>query len=275
MSNTKYRSMFHTIPVNGYHSTTVFFITQVLLLLQYLEKTCAAKTISERHTTTASFYIGGDDIEDYDRSIQDLHINYDWHDDGFLPKPAAYKTTCATDTSNGDDGASTSILHECCYKPHKSSVQPSSRYEKNASTKDWVRGDRLVSLSLEDYEYAVDSSSHPNEKHNETVLSCDQEDTTESLFFDLSPAVLANEEESLLDIMIPMEQQAPTESAACKKKRRKRKTKQSKIQIEQQALSNNQTNDTSLDWKEGYLLFGCDRQDFPLTKRVFVKVRKS
>jgi len=119
-----------------------------ILLLQYLERICAAKSVADRHNSSdsTSFYIGGDDIEDYDRCTNDLHANYDWHDDGFLPQPGLYKSN--------DRGSS--LIHECCYLPHNLSVQPSSHYEKSASTKEWTRGERLISLSVEDYGYYGD-----------------------------------------------------------------------------------------------------------------------
>ena len=119
-----------------------------IFILKYLERICAAKSMVDHHKTSGSilFYIGGDDIEDYDRCTNDLHTNYDWHDDGFLPMPGSYKST--------DQG--TSLIHECCYRPHNLSVQPSSHYEKSASTKEWIRGERLISFSVEDYDYYED-----------------------------------------------------------------------------------------------------------------------
>ncbi|KAL3793158.1 hypothetical protein HJC23_005660 [Cyclotella cryptica] len=121
-----------------------------ILLLRSLEKVCGMKTISERHSRKKFFYTGGDDIDDYERSASDLQLNYDWHDDGFLPKPCSYTSRKST-TSNHN--TATSIIHECCYRPHFPSKPPSSKYEKTASTKDWVRGERLISMSLEDYQY--------------------------------------------------------------------------------------------------------------------------
>lgn len=139
-----------------------------ILLLQSLDKLCTMKTISERHTGKSElYYPGGDDIDDYERSASDLDLNYDWHDDGFLPKPCSYN--CRKSTTN-NHGAGISILHECCYLPHYTSEPPSSKYEKSASTKDWIRGERLISMSLEDYQY-YDGSSNGN--HHSTNFQDD------------------------------------------------------------------------------------------------------
>ena len=173
-----------------------------ILLLRSLEKICAAKTIAERHTfsstqsntpTTATnmanksfqsiqnqnfhsttFYSGGDDIHDYDRSIADLYSNYDWHDDGFLPLAFSrnnHHTSCDESvgtTSNSDDyfqakhANKPSILQECCYRPHNFTDPPSSKFEKCAWTRDWNRGERIISLRLEDYIYHDEGGYFPD-----------------------------------------------------------------------------------------------------------------
>eukprot|EP00970_Alexandrium_tamarense_P002817 scaffold391_cov189-Alexandrium_tamarense.AAC.8 len=227
-----------------------------ILLLQSLEKVCAAKTIAKRHSasdglSTASFYTGDDDIHDYDRSIADLYSNYDWHDDGFLPRPCSYCSGVAN-TSDGKTGVESSMLHYCCYLPCRYSDPPSSMFERNAWTRDCIRGDRLISLSLEDYAY------HENSGRNVAcdvdaeylrapwmqIMECDDDDEIdeaerelndvnitsfrynenetqhlhddeeeENPFFSLSPVALAKEEASLLDIMVPSQASTPSQLA--------------------------------------------------------------
>ncbi len=110
---------------------------RAILLLQALERICTAKSVAEntvRGASTNLFSSGGDDIHDYERSETDLVSNYDWHDDGNLP-PAFQRS---------------SVLHECC---HLSIQQdpPCSRFERNAWTRHWYRGERVVSMNIEDY----------------------------------------------------------------------------------------------------------------------------
>ena len=244
-----------------------------ILQLQYLEKICAAKTIAERHTESLSFYSGGDDIEDYDRCTNDLHTNYDWHDDGFLPKPCSY--------NNGEDVCNNgvSILHECCYAPHNLSVQPSSRYEKNAATKEWIRGERLISMCVEDYyecfddvstynrEFTADMTNGKLQKQYNDIFNVEED----MPFFTLAPAELAQEEESLLDIMVPNEPTNSTKSTASLKRKKKRRKPKERIKTNHLTSNRIQFN-SGLDWKEGYLLLIHDRESLSLTTRVFVKV---
>jgi hypothetical protein len=252
-----------------------------ILMLQHLEKISAAKSISERHTKR-SFYTGGDDIEDYDRCTRDLHMSYDWHDDGFLPKPGLYKT----DNTH-------SILHECCYRPHNLSVQPSSRYEKTASTKEWVRGERLISMRIEDYEYcndlslcnnhdAIEQNNAPNQEcagnnsttESEIILETDG-CIEEAPFFTLSPHALAKEEQFLQDIMSPNERANSTEDTSIARRKKKRRKHKSQMLIVQAPCTADGilNKNSSLGWKEGYILLGYNKQSLPLTKRVYAKVR--
>ncbi len=118
----------------------VFLTTarRAILLLQALERICTAKSVAEhtgRGASTDLFSSGGDDIHDYERSETDLVSNYDWHDDGHLP-PASQR--------------SKSLLQECCYLPIQQDP-PCSRFERNAWTRHWRRGERLVSMNIEDY----------------------------------------------------------------------------------------------------------------------------
>ena len=169
-----------------------------ILLLQALERKCAAKTVAQRHRhnnanigintipsnkgnnngfvlhqiTTSLFYTRGDDIHDYDRSTSDLHANYDWHDDGYLPLPFSWLTTTTfgsssikptyttaaaeeggTTAHNNEESYSLNILKECLYCQQQSSDPPSSRHQRSAWTRDWIRRERIVSLQLEDYQH--------------------------------------------------------------------------------------------------------------------------
>ncbi len=127
---------------NGIHSTA----RRCILLLQTLERICAAKSIAEncsRGASTNLFSAGGDDIHDYDRSEDDLVSNYDWHDDGYLPLP--FCQSKVLDRCNRS-----SVLHECCYLPIQQDP-PCSRFERNAWTRHWSRGERLVSLNIDDH----------------------------------------------------------------------------------------------------------------------------
>ena len=270
-----------------------------ILSLKYIERMCAAKAITERHTgSVKTFYTGGDDIEDYDRCTNDLHMDYDWHDDGYLPEPALYSDNTTTNT------AGTSLLHECCYRPHTLSVQPSSRYEKSASTKKLVRGERLISMSLDEYGYQERytseqtnekdyltndsncwSASGLDENQDESITKRNIDRTTESPiqdkedapFFTLSPSALAKEEQHLLDIMVSCNPTNLMDAASSKPKKKKRKQKQSQMQMLQpdSASYNSHTNNPYFDWKEGYLLFGHNDHALPITRKVYAKVRVS
>lgn len=102
-----------------------------ILLLQALERIC-----SEKKVLNINNIGGGDDINDYDRSEHDLVSNYDWHDDGHLPLPFCQSK----------------VLYECCYLPIQQDP-PCSKYERNAWTRDMLRGERLVSVHVGDYLY--------------------------------------------------------------------------------------------------------------------------
>jgi hypothetical protein len=92
----------------------------------------------------------------------------------------------------------------------------------------------------------------------------------ETPFFTLSPNALCQEEEKLLDIMVPIEHTNSTlTNAAPKQKKKKRKRTK---HTEQTTVSDHHINRSSLQWKEGYLYLGC-AQDLPLKNRVYVKVR--
>ena len=211
-----------------------------ILLLQALERICTAKAVADRHNeqsasfanasaavavgtnaaiatddnttannaatiTTANFYLGGDDIPEYDRSISDLHNNYDWHDDGHLP-PSLHH-----------------ILQQCCYRPKYQTDPPSSRYEKSAWTRDWIRGDRLVSLSLDEYQYGEgmvldedgDGDFEGSYAADEDAIN-DEGDISEigegdgDVSLDISPDALVAEEDCLLDIMLPAVETSPS-----------------------------------------------------------------
>lgn len=264
-----------------------------ILLLQSLEKVCAAKTIAKRHSasdglSTASFYTGDDDIHDYDRSIADLYSNYDWHDDGFLPRPCSYCSGVAN-TSDGKTGVESSMLHYCCYLPCRYSDPPSSMFERNAWTRDCIRGDRLISLSLEDYAY------HENSGRNVAcdvdaeylrapwmqIMECDDDDEIdeaerelndvnitsfrynenktqhlhddeeeENPFFGLSPVALAKEEASLLDIMVPSQASTPSQLANGTSSHDKTNTRRLKRRRRNKKQSHNQHNGNK-QWSGG------------------------
>jgi hypothetical protein len=163
-------------------------------------------------------------------------------------------------------------------------VQPSSRYERNASTKEWVRGERLISMALEDYEYYDDDTCNndcfPNQDVAFTkgssggISECTPNGSAqieeEISFFTLSPNALSQEEEKLLDIMVPMQHESATfDNAAPKRKKKRRRVKHTD---QTGTSSDNHMNRSSLGWKEGYLHLGCE-QDLPLRNRVYVKVR--
>ena len=104
------------------------------MLLKCLERVCAATAVSERSRGRAGAGSasgaaaglsaaagsveaarsdgGGDDIHDYDRLDSDLAADYDWHDDGFLPRPRPRPSAadgggllveCITKTCRDDD----------------------------------------------------------------------------------------------------------------------------------------------------------------------------
>ncbi|KAK1748970.1 hypothetical protein QTG54_000909 [Skeletonema marinoi] len=117
-----------------------------ILLLQALERICTAKSVAEntsRGASTNLFSAGGDDIHDYDRSEPDLVSNYDWHDDGHLPLPFCQSKIL-------ERHCRSSVLHECCYLPVQQDP-PCSRFERNAWTRHWFRGERLVSMNITDH----------------------------------------------------------------------------------------------------------------------------
>ena len=173
--------------------------------LRHLERVCAIKTISNHRRTQHQSLVsippqitaarinclydynneGGDDIHDYDRSYSDLILNYDWHDDGFLPLPLLSSSSSSSSSSNNYkeevDSSSSSepslfrvstdnnnnnnnnILVECLYRPKYTSDPPSSKYERNAYTRDWVRGERVISLHVEDYYYYNENEYSSND----------------------------------------------------------------------------------------------------------------
>lgn len=256
-----------------------------ILRLQSLERICAAKAIAQSHRSDpmhlASFYEGGDEIHDYERPIPDLHANYDWHDDGFLPTPFAHIITTADD--NGDvTFQRTKFLSECCYRPEYPNDPPSSRYEKSAWTRDLIRGDRVVSLRLMDYQDECDQQGI-----NATELACmgnremntTRNDTTDNgtehfsnegndepsahgVSLDISPSELAKEEDYLIDIMLASEASMGTASASASKrpgitktKRKKKKRNKTKKKEEQNTADDNRSQGgQSVQAKEGFLL---------------------
>jgi hypothetical protein len=144
---------------------------------------------------------GGDDIHDYDRSYSDLISNYDWHDDGFLLLPLCSSNSCSSTNyfhfpTCDDDNVNTNcidkeeectskssslfvpsinnnnsnILYDCFYKVKYTSDPPSSKYERYAYTRDWVRDERVISLNIEDYndehEYSNDYHDDNNNHHD-------------------------------------------------------------------------------------------------------------
>jgi hypothetical protein len=275
-----------------------------ILLLQSLEKLCAAKTIAERHICKSTmFYTGGDDIEDYDRSVDDLHMNYDWHDDGFLPKPGSFNCKKAMDQN---DFMETSIIHECCCRPVYSQEQPSSRYEKSASTKELVRGERLISMSPEDYDYFEGYSNFIHELKNpvfnqDNTIDQDESDNTSPVenyndcglvmtiqpsvgdetdihgntdsnaqesFLALSTEILAQEEEKLLKIMISSDQSNVKSTP-------RRKKKKKKTQLAQTGEAFDLTDKTPSLRKEGFLLLVCNNEAVLSIKRVYAKLHPS
>ena len=205
--------------------------------LQSLEQLCAVKTISEQHliaqksAVTSNYLVslheGGDDIQDYDRPVPDWYDNYDWHDDGFLPLPFFHHAdrTCV----NGgicndvrirlsqrqqyslDDVTKSNILFECCYRPQYPNDPPSSRFEKVAWTREWIRGERLISLCVEDYQYCpssgcidtLDFREGGSDVHSEELFLDDESNFDEgNVSLDISSAVLAEEESCLLEVML-------------------------------------------------------------------------
>ena len=243
-------------------------IRRSILLLQLLEHICAIKNISQerRYNKDLVQYEGsGDDIHDYDRSIKDLISNYDWHDDGYLPQPFTHHAIVDTNTTkenNKKEVQSSNILQECCYRPTYPSDPPSSKHERSAYTRDWIRGDRIVSLLIDDYQYFDDDSSMKEEVgvNNGIELEDDNNfpNTTDSLdlndqaddkgesaeeehgiSLNLSKAEFEEEEGRLIDIMLADNTQqnkstqrskAQVKHNAKERKKRKRQNKNKRKQ---------------------------------------------
>mmetsp|Transcript_14588 Transcript_14588/g.31739 ORF Transcript_14588/g.31739 Transcript_14588/m.31739 type:complete len:712 (+) Transcript_14588:46-2181(+) len=306
-----------------------------ILLLQALEKICAAKTIAQRHSNShvqtiaaitapvsASIYEGGDDIHDYDRSTSDFISNYDWHDDGFLPLPfssidgendkavSAKPEYCSDDykiNQNRHSSKPSNILEECCYRPQHPTDPPSSKHEKNAWTRDWICGERIVSLRLEDYQYydqrdsqkdnnsdveRVDGGemdrtnneiadnetsdvihdltaesnylTHTNEVNSSEML--DEDDIEEGhVSLNISPEVLAEEEECLLNMVLAGGGSSSNHSRSSRlfnareRRKRKRQKKKHAMYSEKQDTTNNPTSHINqIHAKEGFLLLVCE-----------------
>jgi hypothetical protein len=193
---------------------------------------------------------GGDDIHDYDRPMSDLSDNYDWHDDGFLPPPSSYflyadeggsSQQSSPDSSSSCVGSdhSSNILLDCFHRQRYPTDPPSSKFEMSARTRDWIRGDRLISLNSVDYESPRLSRHDVHDVGNYERLCEDEEEdrgvrppdkTTDdededvdiddggenldyyeddglgggmgSISLNISPVALAIEEEILLDVML-------------------------------------------------------------------------
>ena len=132
--------------------------------LRALERVCAVKAIAARRrrapdaaSSPSSFLRGGggDDVHDYDRPSADAARDYDWHDDGFLPPPlSCYHADEGTRQSSSWEGSPSptyDILRDCFHRPQRPTDPPSSKFERSAWTRDWIRNERVVSLDLEDY----------------------------------------------------------------------------------------------------------------------------
>jgi len=251
-------------------------IRRSILLLQLLEHVCAIKSISQRRRYNNSSngkdlqYEGsGDDIHDYDRSMKDLISNYDWHDDGYLPQPFTHYDivdnvgTTATNGNDKKDVQSSNILLECCYRPTYPSDPPSSKHERNAYTRDWIRGDRIVSLCIDDYQYFDDDGSSMKEVVNNDIgveddsfsnttdnldLNDQADDTDNSaeeehgISLNLSKAEFEEEEGYLIDIMLAdnvQQQNKSTQRSKAQVKRiakeRKKRKRQNKNKRKQDA----------------------------------------
>lgn len=284
--------------------------------LQSMERICAIKTISERlysqsNASSSNSWVslhheGGDDIHDYERPIVDWYANYDWHDDGFLPLPFFHHTvninnnhgvtssiSCNNIYSQSnliphstivDDKTKSNILYECCYRPHYHTDPPSSRYEKVAWTRDWIRGERIVSLRMEDYQCCDEKELHregsvddlnysgaDDEGHTTEINSfggCIDDSNSsdeENLSLDISSAVLAEEESCLIDVMLAGEAPCPSSNNGHKKRavsikevRRKKRLKlKQKKELQQRGavtIATEQTVQSSICGKEGFLL---------------------
>ena len=176
---------------------------------------------------------GGDDVHDYDRPEADEARDYDWHDDGFLPPPFS----CHRRADGGDRQSSSPregspppppscILRDCLYRPQRPTDPPSSKFERCAWTRDWIRDERVVSLDLEDYrsrerevggydvgDYELLCAEEEEAGRREETAADDDEDGDErsdddggtggdNVSLNISPAELAEEEGFLLDVML-------------------------------------------------------------------------
>ncbi|KAL9190476.1 hypothetical protein ACHAXT_007687 [Thalassiosira profunda] len=265
-----------------------------ILLLRVLERICSTKAIAERHGAGGSFCPRGDDIRDYDRATVDLHANYDWHDDGGLPPPCS-----ATDNGNSTKH---SILRECLRLPIRANDPPSSRFERSAWTRPLLRGERIVSLRLEDYAYREERDECEGEAIiEETIVEeapvegapVDEDDAP---LLNFSAAEMAREEECLLDIMLPDETTKDSNKGltGVQKRRRGRKRRRGKgpVQSENFATSAATLDDATTEKvfaKEGFLLLihekqlgiGCskpaesDGATPPLSVRVYAQLHPS
>ncbi len=305
-------------------STTKEFLStsrQCIHQLQLVERICAIKTISEKRfcsrnnsssssssSNIALVHEGGDDIHDYDRPISDWYANYDWHDDGFLPLPFFHRTdervnmdgTCYNNISSRlsqtpNDRAKSNILYECCYLPQYPTDPPSSRFEKVAWTRNWIRGQRLVSLRMEDYQCSNDGidTSDCCEADTETAIYRDEGESIsdeEHVSLDISSAAWAEEESCLIDIMlvgeVPATHNGPNSDMtwpSSKKragdikeirKKKRLKLKQKKALTEKRDLAtvfiDQNLNSQSIRGKEGFLLLLHEETNGGILPHLFV-----
>ena len=156
---------------------------------------------------------------------------------------------------------SSNILLECCYRPSYPTDPPSSKHERSAYTRDWIRGDRIVSLCIDDYQYfddeeeeivvnndeeVEDDNNFPNTTDNLDLN--DQADNTDnnveeehSISLNLSKKEFEEEEGRLIDIMLAdnVQQNKSTQRSKAQVKRnakeRKKRKRQNKNKRKQDA----------------------------------------
>ena len=137
---------------------------------------------------------------------------------------AAAEEGGTTAHNNEESYSSNNILKECLYCQQQSSDPPSSRHQRSAWTRDWIRRERIVSLQLEDYQHhdhegggdyfaaCQDTGNELNqpakgrsEVYNYEVKDEDMMNSADKsgIMLDMSPKALAAEEDRLIDIMFP------------------------------------------------------------------------
>jgi len=239
------------------------------MLLKCLERVCAARAVSERSRGRAGAGSaglleaarsggGGDDIHDYDRLDSDLAADYDWHDDGFLPRPRP---------SAADGGG---LLVECLVRPADAGrVERCRRHERTARTRFWNRGERVISLDVGDYYTPTKTCRDDDTDRDDGGLFSHEEGDAddgassvragEEISLDLSRHALADEEEALLDTMLPGTA-VPSRDDARPPRRKKRRKNKSEREEGGKAT-------TEAGMAEGFLLLVSHGSSGGLTRR--------